>query len=44
VTSGYKKDLNSDTRDNTLNQLKQQRDFDEDSLTQQTTTEYNGYL
>ncbi|EKQ52218.1 MULTISPECIES: TolC family protein [unclassified Clostridium] len=42
--SGDKKDLNDDTRDNTLNQLKQQRDFDEDSLIQKTTTAYNGIV
>ncbi|WP_297422426.1 TolC family protein [Clostridium sp.] len=42
--SGDKEDLNSDTRDNALNQLKQQRDFDEDSLIQKTTTAYNSIV
>ncbi|OPJ65930.1 TolC family protein [Clostridium chromiireducens] len=42
--SGDKEDLNSDTRDTTLDQLKQQRDFDEDSLIQKTTTAYNNMV
>lgn len=42
--SGDKEDFNEDTRDNTLNQLKQQRDFDEDKLIQKTTTAYNNIV
>ena len=39
-----KKDLDKDTRDITLKQLKQQRDFDEDKLIQKTTTAYNNIV
>lgn len=42
--TGDKEDFNEDTRDNTLNQLKQQRDFDEDKLIQKTTTAYNNIV
>jgi hypothetical protein len=42
--TGDKKDFNQDTRDNTLNQLKQQRDFDEDKIIQKTTTAYNNIV
>lgn len=38
---GDTEDFNQDTRDNTLNQLKQQRDFDEDTVIQKTTKAYN---
>lgn len=38
---GDTEDFNKDTRDNTLNQLKQQRDFDEDTVIQKTTKAYN---
>ena len=39
-----KQTLDNDTADITLKQLKQQRDFDEDSLIQKTTTEYNSVV
>ena len=39
--SDENKNLDSDTADITLNQLKQQRDFDEDKLIQKTTKAYN---
>ena len=39
-----KKNLDNDTADNSLNQAKQQRDFDEDKLVQKTTTAYNGIV
>ena len=39
--SDENKKLDSDTADITLNQLKQQRDFDEDKLIQKTTKAYN---
>ena len=39
--SDENKNLDSDTADITLNQLKQQRDFDEDKLIQKTTKSYN---
>jgi len=42
--NGDKEDLNNDTRENTLDQIKQQRDFDEDKLIQKTTTDYNGIV
>lgn len=42
--SSDKKDFNEDTRDNTLNQLKQQRDFDEDVVIQKTTKAYNNIV
>lgn len=42
--AGDREDFNQDTRDNTLNQLKQQRDFDEDKLIQKTTTAYNNIV
>ena len=38
---GDEEDLDKDTRDNKLKQLKQQRDFDEDNLIQKTTKAYN---
>ena len=38
---GDTEDFNQDTRDNTLNQLKQQRDFDEDVVIQKVTKAYN---
>ncbi|WP_026886048.1 TolC family protein [Clostridium beijerinckii] len=43
-TNSDKKDLDSDTADTTLKQVKQQRDFDEDKLIQKTTTAYNGIV
>ena len=39
--SDENKNLDSDTADITLNQLKQQSDFDEDKLIQKTTKSYN---
>ena len=39
-----KQTLDNDTADITLKQLKQQRDFDEDSLIQKTTTAYNSIV
>lgn len=41
---GDTEDFNKDTRDNTLNQLKQQRDFDEDVVIQKTTKVYNDLI
>ncbi|OPJ66241.1 TolC family protein [Clostridium chromiireducens] len=38
------KDYDEDINDNTLSQLKQQRDFDEDKLVQKTTTAYNNIV
>jgi len=42
--NGDKEDLNNNTRDNSLNQAKQQSDFDEDKLIQKTTTAYNSIV
>lgn len=42
--SDDKKDYNKDTRENSLNQLKQQRDFDVDTLTQKVTKAYNAIV
>ena len=42
--SGDKETFNEDTRDNSLDQLKQQRDFDADKLIQKTTTAYNNIV
>jgi hypothetical protein len=42
--SGDHEDFNDDTRDNTVSQLEQQKDFDEDKIIQQTTTAYNGIV
>jgi hypothetical protein len=39
--NGDQEDFNKDTRDVTLDQLKQKRDFDEDKLIQKTTKAYN---
>lgn len=39
--SGDKEDFNNDTRDIALKKLKQQRDFDEDSLRKKVTDKYN---
>ena len=38
---GDTEDFNEDTRENKLKQLKQQRDFDEDTVIQKTTKAYN---
>lgn len=38
------KDFNSDTSENMLEKLKQQKDFDKDSLIQKTTTAYNNIV
>nr|WP_312289122.1 TolC family protein [Clostridium chromiireducens] len=38
------KDYDEDINDNTLGQLKQQRDFDEDKLVQKTTNAYNNIV
>lgn len=43
-TNDDKKDLDEDTAEITLKQLKQQRDFDEDKLIQKTTTAYNNIV
>ncbi|WP_459478845.1 TolC family protein [Clostridium saccharoperbutylacetonicum] len=42
--SGDKEDYNKDTRDNSLNQAEQKREFDEDAVTQKTTTAYNNIV
>lgn len=42
--SDDKETFNEDTRDNSLNQLKQQRDFDADKLIQKTTNAYNNIV
>lgn len=42
--SGEQEDFNDDTRNITLNQLKQKRDFDEDKLMQKTTKAYNNIV
>lgn len=42
--SDDKETFNEDTRDNSLNELKQQRDFDADKLIQKTTNAYNNIV
>ena len=42
--SGDKEDYNKDTRDNSLNQAEQKREFDEDAVIQKTTTAYNNIV
>jgi hypothetical protein len=42
--SSDKKDLNKDTRNNSLDQAEQQREFDEDSVVQKTTNAYNSIV
>ncbi|EHI98609.1 hypothetical protein CDLVIII_1925 [Clostridium sp. DL-VIII] len=42
--SDDQEDYDNDTADETLNKLKQQRDFDEDSLTQKVTDQYNSLV
>lgn len=42
--SDERKDFNEDTRDIKLKQCKEQRDFDEDKLTQKVTTTYNNIV
>ncbi|AQR97180.1 TolC family protein [Clostridium saccharoperbutylacetonicum] len=42
--SGDKEDYNKDTRDNSLNQAEQKREFDEDAVIQKTTNAYNNIV